>query len=438
MLDTFRQYITRRDLVTPNDHILIAVSGGRDSMTLLHLLQQTHPSAQLGVAHCNFGLRGNESDSDQALVQDTCQKYGIPLHLARFDTEEEARRSGDSIQMAARRLRYQWFDSLCDQHNYQKIAIAHHGDDSVETFFINLLRGTGLRGLTGISDLRGRIIRPLLFARRDQITAYAAQHGIPYRDDSTNTSLKYLRNRLRHQIIPQLASSGNSFAQTMEGNLTRLQQAQQYIDHHISHLRQRAWDGTTLDLTQLSSDTLGFELYELLSPYGFAPETLEDLAHLIRSHAQDSDTTVSGKQFIAEQWTATLDRRRLLLSPRTVQPFREELIAADDSRIEWLTVSQLPATLATPPNIAYLTADALQFPLRLRRWQEGDWFIPLGMCGQKKVSDFLIDIKMPLTEKTQQGVLLSGSTIIWLTHQRIDDRYKVTQSARKIIRITLF
>lgn len=437
MLEHFRQYIRSRGLIGPGDTILVAVSGGIDSMTLLDLTRQAF-GGRIGAAHCNFNLRGAESDGDEQLVESYCRQHRIPLHTVRFDTEAQAQERGESIQMAARRLRYDWFDSLCEQHGYDKVAIAHHADDSVETFFINLVRGTGLRGLTGIGDRRGRIIRPLLFARRDDITAYAAACGVPYREDSTNATLKYLRNRLRHDILPRLDSaSNNRFAQTMEENLTRLQHTQRFIDRQIEKLRDRALADNIIDLSALDADCLPFELYELLRPYGFASETAGDMARVLLGRAEDSDVTASGKRFDAPLWSAAIDRGRILLTPRTVEPFREERIEEDDPRIEWLSAGELPDSLATPPNVAYLTADALKFPLLLRRWREGDWFIPLGMAGQKKVSDFLIDAKIPVADKARQGVLVSGETIVWLAGRRIDDRYKVRQDARRIVRITL-
>ncbi len=437
LLEKCYRYIRQRQLFSPQERILVAVSGGVDSMTLLNLMHRI-AEGRIGIAHCNFGLRGAESDGDQRLVEEYASLHGIPLHTVRFDTEHEAQMHGESIQMAARRLRYDWFENLCNQYGYHKIAIAHQADDSTETFFINLLRGTGLRGLTGISDQRERIIRPLLFARREEIMAYAAAKGIPYREDSTNATLKYLRNRLRHDILPRLESaSGNRFVQTMEENFQRLLQTQRFVDRQIDRLRHEALHDHTIDLTRLDAECLAFELYELLRPYGFASETAAEMAHILNTRAEDTDMTASGKRFEAPEWSAVIDRERILLEPRRYEPFVEELLADDDPRVEWLTVADLPDSLATPPNTAYLTADALKFPLRLRQWREGDWFIPLGMVGQKKVSDFLIDAKVPLTEKKRQGVLLSGETIVWLVGRRIDDRYKVRQDARRIVRITL-
>lgn len=437
MQERFTTYVTKRGLITPEDRILLGVSGGRDSMVMLELFRRTFPAERFAVAHCNFGLRDEESDGDQTLVEKACEKHGLTLHIRRFETEDSARDNNESIQMAARRLRYDWFKELSAQEGYTKIAIAHQADDSVETFFINLMRGTGLRGLTGISDMRGKVIRPLLFASRDEVTAFAAQEGIAYRDDSTNDTLKYLRNRLRHEIIPKFSTSSNHFLATMEENLSRLQETQGFIDERISELRGRAFSKDEqgrpiLDLNQLPDGSLKFCLYELLYPYGFPPEVIDDMTQVIRY-----GETRSGKQFLGDSWTAVLDRERLILSERELMPFQEERIDQDDPRIEWLTLDELPHSLETPPNIAYLAADALKFPLHLRKWQEGDWFIPLGMHGQKKVSDYLIDTKVSVADKTMQGVLLTGETIVWLVGRRIDDRYKVVQTAKRIIRITL-
>lgn len=436
MTEAFRQYIASRRLIEANHRTLVAVSGGIDSMTLLDLMRREF-AGRIGVAHCNFGLRGAESDGDEQLVGEYCREYGIPFHVERFDTDAEAQKRGESIQMAARRLRYGWFETLCDCYGYDRIAIAHQADDSTETFFINLLRGTGLRGLTGIGDRRGRIVRPLLFARRDEITAYAAAVGVPYREDASNATVKYLRNRLRHDILPRLESaSGGRFARTMEENLCRLQETLRFVDLQIDRLRTRAMrEEHTIDLSQLDAACRSFELYELLRPYGFAAETVEDMAALLDE--REGRGTVSGKRFDAVEWSGVVDRNRIVLVPRVVEPFRDEWLTEDDPRIEWLSVSDLPDSLAASPNVAYLTADALKFPLRLRRWREGDWFIPLGMAGQKKVSDFLIDAKVSVPDKAGQGVLVSGETIVWLVGRRIDDRYKVRQDAGRVIRIVL-
>lgn len=427
MLEKFKSYILRRGLVAQGDRVLLGVSGGVDSMVMLDLFMNA--GIEAGVAHCNFCLRGAEADVEQALVENTAAKYGVRCHVARFDTQAEAARRGESIQMAARRLRYDWFESLCREYGYAKVAIAHHGDDSTETFFINLIRGTGLRGMTGISSVNGRIMRPLLFANRDEILAYAAEHGVRYLNDSSNGEIKYLRNRLRHDIIPRLADTSNSFRATMADNIARLESAQHFVDHQMERIRQEAVIDGVIDLDRLSTEgDLHFLLFEILYPYGFTPEVIEDLTLSLDK---------SGKQFLSADFVAITDRDRVLLTPRERALPQEDSLESDDSRIEWLGVNDFD-TLITPTNVVLLAGDAVRFPLRLRLWREGDWFVPLGMKGQKKVSDFLVDAKVSMLDKEKQMVLVSGeNTILWLVGRRIDDRYKVTERTARVMRITL-
>ncbi|CDN32957.1 tRNA(Ile)-lysidine synthetase [Mucinivorans hirudinis] len=405
---------------------LLAVSGGVDSMVMLDMYIKQ--GMAIGVAHCNFRLRGAESDAEQALVERVATKNNIPIYIRRFDTSCEAALAGESIQMAARRLRYAFFEEICTEQGYDKIAIAHHSDDSTETFFINLLRGTGLRGLTGISAVNGRVIRPLLGMSREQILEYAAENEVKYLLDSSNGSLKYLRNRLRHDIIPRLADSVPDFRRTMAQNLMRLEQAQNFIDNQIAEIRDEVISENIIDLGLIKSQgNYTFVIFELLRPYGFSPEVIEDLC-------RSTDST--GKQFYAAHWVATIDRGRVIMTERTRQLIEDELICETDERIEQVDVSRL-MSLRTPANEALLCVDAAHFPLRVRRWQQGDWFVPLGLRGQKKVSDFLIDAKVSMPDKERQLVLMTGETIMWLIGRRIDDRFKVDEKSRRVIKIRL-
>lgn len=427
MLKQFNSYIQKHDLATPQDKILLGVSGGIDSMVMLDLMIRSEQH-NIAIAHCNFSLRGVESDSEQALVEDIATRNGIEIFTRRFDTKKVAEQTGESIQMAARRLRYDWFEELCTTKGFDKIAIAHHGNDSTETFFINLLRGTGLRGLTGINNINGRIVRPLLFAQRDQITQYAAEHNISYLNDSSNGQIKYLRNRLRHDILPRLADSAPHFMETMAANIARLEQTQRFIGSQIAAIRAQAVVNDTIDLQVIEQyGNESFVLFELLYPYGFSPEVIEDL---VRSRES------CGKQFIAPHYTATVDRRRIIIEPRIRQEIQQESIGPNDPRIEWVDINRL-MSLETPSNVALLCIDAAEFPLTIRKWRVGDWFIPLGMRGQKKVSDYLIDTKVAVTNKEQQCTLCTGETIMWLIGRRIDDRFKVTETSKKAIKITL-
>ena len=429
MQEEFRDYIQNKKLIEPGEKILLAVSGGIDSMVMLDLFRRS--GLDIAIAHCNFQLRGIESDRDEHLIREVAARYGIPISTIRFDTEKEAAIYSESIQMAARRLRYDYFEELCLEKGYTKIAIAHHGADSIETFFINLMRGTGLRGLGGIPLRNGKIIRPLLFASRENIVSYASVNEIEFRNDASNETIKYLRNRLRHQILPLLHSASNSFPETMMANLERLEQTQRFVDSQIAMIRQRIEKEGRIDTRLLMQQAEPeFVLYEIMRPYGFSAEIISDLYCAIH------EINSTGKRFISPDYEAIIDRESILITTCQRASFGEELIEENDSRIEWLTIDQLDS-LATPPDVALLTADSLRFPLQLRRWQYGDWFIPLGMHGQKKISDYLIDAKVPLTEKEKQGVLVSGSEIVWLIGRRIDDRYKVTEKSAQVIKITL-
>jgi len=289
-------YIDENDLATHDDRILLTVSGGVDSMVMLSLF--TRCGYRVGVAHCNFQLRGAESDEDEVLVEDEAKKHGAAFYNKRFETRAEMERTGESMEMAARRLRYAWFDALSREHGYTAIAIAHHADDSIETFFINLLRGTGLRGLTGISTQVGKVIRPLLFASRKEILEYAVQNRIPFREDSSNRSTKYLRNKIRLGLIPRIREINPKFTSLMSRNLARLTDAQLFINHGIERIRSEAVTSDT-GIDTIHLDRLdpafpqGFVIYELLSSgYGFKGDVIDALCHSLEQDA-------TGRRFYA-------------------------------------------------------------------------------------------------------------------------------------------
>ena len=441
LLESFQRYIAENDLATHDDRILLTVSGGVDSMVMLSLF--TRSGYTVGVAHCNFQLRGTESDEDEELVRQEAARCGVPCYNRRFDTAGEMERTGESMEMAARRLRYAWFDALSREEGYTVIAIAHHADDSIETFFINLLRGTGLRGLTGISTQVGKIIRPLMFASRKEILEYAVQNRIPFREDSSNRSTKYLRNKIRLGLIPRIREINPKFTDLMRKNIGRLTDAQLFIDHGIERIRGEAvtteGDTDTIRIDRIDpAFPREFVIYELLnSAYGFKGDVIDALCHALNHDA-------TGRRFYARDRMATIDRGAIIVSPIAPDDECRTTVGRGAPRcycgnavlyFEYCDIDDIK-DFGVPEQIAQVDADKLRFPLTLRRWREGDWFIPFGMTGRKKVSDFLIDAKVSLPGKQRQFVLLSGDDIVWVVGRRIDDRFRLTPETENVLRIT--
>ncbi len=441
LLDSFRKYMADNALATYDDRILLTVSGGVDSMVLLSLCMRA--GYRVGVAHCNFQLRGVESEEDEVLVQQQAEKYGVPFYNRRFETLAEMERTGESMEMAARRLRYAWFEELCHTEGYTSIAIAHHADDSIETFFINLLRGTGLRGLTGISFQIGRVIRPLMFASRKEILEYAVANHIPFREDSTNRSTKYLRNKIRLGLIPRIREINPKFTALMRRNLSRLDEAQRFIDHGIERIRAEVVTSEQ-GIDTIHVDRIDpifpqeFVIYELLnSAYGFKGDVIDSLYRALKQQA-------TGRRFYARERVAYVDRGTIVVAPILPDDECRVQVEAGASRsycgnavlyYEYCDIDTI-RNFGVPEHIAQVDVDRLQYPLTLRRWREGDWFVPFGMTGRKKVSDFLTDQKVSVAEKQRQFVLLSGDEIVWVVGRRIDDRYRLTAATENVLRIT--
>ena len=441
LLEAFQKYVAQNDLATPETRILLTVSGGVDSMVLLSLCMRS--GFRIGVAHCNFQLRGAESDADEVLVTQEAQRLGVPCYCKRFDTLAEMERTGESMEMAARRLRYAWFEELRRSEGYDVIAVAHHADDSIETFFINLLRGTGLRGLTGISAHFGYIIRPLMFASRKEVMDYAAANKIVYHEDSSNRSTKYLRNKVRLGVTPRMREIHPKFTFLMRRNIKRLSDAQHFIDHAIDCIRAVAVtsaDGVdTICVDRIDKAyPRGFVIYELLNAtYGFKGDVIDALCRSLQQGA-------TGKRFYSREYVACIDRGNIVVAriPEdddcSVAVERDTVRSYCGNSVLYFEMCDVDAvaTFDVPQQVALLDASLLHFPLELRRWHEGDWFVPFGMSGHKKVSDFLVDAKVSVAEKQRQFVLLSDGEIVWLVGHRINDRYRVTNQTENVLRIT--
>ena len=395
--------------------IILAVSGGCDSMVMASLFLACG-FRSLSIAHVNFGLRGTESDADEALVRDWAKEKQIPFYVRRCDTHAYADEHRLSIEMAARELRYAWFAALLQETGASYVALAHHANDSAETMLLNLVRGSGLRGLCGIPVQRGAFIRPMLDFERKALEAYAKKWQIPYRTDASNTSLIFSRNRIRQKVWPQLQQISPALTARMRENARYLSQAQEILDAQLQERKKvccrQEGDSLFIDLVSLEQDAhAAYWLFAILQPYGFSSAQMETVLSLLR--------TQPGHRLYTSQYTLYRDRDCLCLRPHTeagpLEPLRLQYYAAADY------------TRGNNLRVAALDADALREPLLLRKWAPGDRFCPLGMRGYKKVSDFLIDAKAPLWEKEQQWVLCCGEDIVWLVGRRIDERYKLRE-----------
>ncbi|HKJ43410.1 MAG TPA: tRNA lysidine(34) synthetase TilS [Sunxiuqinia sp.] len=439
MLPELGKYIEREKLFNPTDRLVLAVSGGVDSMVMLDLFRQL--PYDFVVAHCNFKLRGTESDGDEVFMRDYCGEHGIELYVKTFDTREFALQEGISIEMAARELRYKWFYELLDSLHYQYLLTAHHQDDLVETMLINLSRGTGIRGLSGIHPKKERRVRPLLFAAQQQIVDYAAAHQISYRDDATNDDTIYHRNLIRHEVIPLLEKVNSAFKRNAAKTANVLRETERIYQSKIEDEKQQliTRDRASLYLSigylkQSSfAETL---LFEVLHPYGFNNDQTREI-HL----ALDAE---AGKSFYSDTHRLVKDREQLILSPLEEEGLSRYYIEADcleidePVRMQFLQLAKDGQfSFSKNPQIADVDLDKLQFPLVLKKWEQGEYFQPLGMDGFKKLSDFFIDEKFSIPEKESCWILFSSGKVVWITGHRIDNRFKITAETKRVLRVTI-
>lgn len=402
-------------------------------MVLLHLLQES--KFLIAVAHCNFRLRAEESDTDQHFVAAYCQKNQIPFFVESFETEKFASDNKLSIQLAARKLRYDWFFELKSKHNFDYIVTAHHLDDSLETFLINLSRGTGLEGLLGIQDNQN-IIRPLIDFSRRQIEAYAKENNIRWREDLSNVSDKYLRNKIRHHIVPLLKELSPDFLHSYSKTLSHLKESQDFIDESIdkilSEVIVKENNHTYLYISKLKLyKNYKFILYRWLSVYGFT--AWEDVYNLLDAQ--------SGKYIESKNYRLLKNRNEFILVKKTKFDADDKfLILEENSEIKipiQLKITKAKEVLATNnPNAVYVDKNLLNFPLKLRKYKEGEYFYPFGMRGKKKkISKFFKDEKLSVLEKENTWILYSDNHVVWIVGKRLDDRFKITENTTSIIKI---
>jgi tRNA(Ile)-lysidine synthase len=436
----FSQFLSLHFPLGQSDKVLLAVSGGPDSMALLHLFARL--KLPIGVAHCNFSLRGNESDADELLVRNVCQQLKITYHTQTFDTTSYANKHSLSIQMAARDLRYAWFHELLAQYNYRYIATAHHEDDQTETVLMNIIRGTGIKGLKGIPLQNGSIIRPLLFAAKTDLIKYLSTHDFAYREDASNSENKYTRNNLRNSIIPQLNSLNNQAAKHINELSGYAKFADKIIQEKMDALRtaliSHLSSSIHLEYEKLSlSNDAPFYLFELICTFGFNTAQCYQIQEAYRMQH-------TGSRFLSNSHELIIDRKKLVLSERVLsddEPVRFEIrllpkqtISTHQSVYHFDLVESDTVTEYLPGHL-YLNADLLQWPLMMRQWKQGDSFHPLGSSGSKKISDFLIDAKVNLQNKRSIFILEKDNSILCILDYRIAEAYRVTNSTQWILHI---
>lgn len=434
MQEQFVQNIEAKKLIRTGQKVLLAVSGGIDSMVLMHLFENS--GYDYGIVHCNFQLRGEESDGDEIFVREQVQMHGIPSFFKTFDTKEYARLNGISIEMAARELRYNYFEEIRRKYNYDLIATAHHQDDLIETFFLNLSRKTGIKGLTGIKDKSGSLIRPMLFAGRQEIEAYAAKHYIEYREDSSNNEVVFQRNFLRHKILPLFSELNPTFNKNLLASIDNLRDAEEVYTSVLNRDKQLVLtesDGIIqIDIEALrTTEFPRLLLLEVLSPLHFNSSVVEEVYHSLNAE--------SGKQFFSKTHRLVKDRDQLFISE--LKEYEEKIYYIEEGDVELFEpfgiiiekVDFDDFDIIKKSNVACIDLKAVQFPLLIRKWKQGDYFQPLGMTGIKKVSDFLIDRKVPLHEKENVWLLCSGKKIVWIMGLRLDERFKVASDTKKVL-----
>lgn len=436
MENTLLQFFKSNNIAT-SARTLVAVSGGVDSVVLATLFYKA--KLPFAMAHCNFKLRGKESDEDEQFVKQLAAGWGVPCYTTSFDTQVYAHAQGISIQMAARNLRYGWFEQLRAGKGFDFIATAHHQGDVAETILFNLVKGTGLDGLSGIASKTTTLIRPLHTTASEKIKTFAQAHHIAWRTDSSNASTKYGRNKIRHRVLPELNQLNPKATEAIARSGKRVAEANLFLNHSL----QQIWPALVVQegihtrinlhvLTSIPGHT--YVLFLLLKSKGFTYGLVESICNSINMGQ-------SGKLFYAPGYVANIDRKTLLVSPQ-LDTLKTLHVPAPDEHLEvdgmQITTRTFPASnykISADPHVLALDKDKLSFPLVIRGWQQGDSFVPLGMRGKKKLSDFMIDVKIPVNLKKQVRVVVSGNEIAGVLNHRPDNRFKITQATQTVFEI---
>ena len=454
LLQAFRDFIAKERLFSVGDRLLLAVSGGLDSIVLCELMHRGKFNVE--IAHCNFQLRGAESDRDEAFVRQLGERYGWEVHIRRFDTEAYATSEKVSIQVAARELRYQWFYEIIDSWAQPAafVITAHHLDDNTETLLMNFFKGTGIAGLRAMLPRQGKIIRPLLFATRAMLQHFAAGEGLEWVEDSSNVEDKYTRNFFRHQVIPLVQKVYPAAVQNLADNISRFREIEWIYHQAIEQQKKKLleYKGNEVHIPVLKlqrSEPLTTLVYEIIAPFGFSAQQAPEVIGLLDSP--------SGKYVQSATHRILRHRNWLIISPRSTTESVTIIVEPGDTEVVYeqgrlclkeLSSSEVPEEVLSPSStiassrgrapvspIAWLDAGGIDFPLLLRKWRPGDYFYPLGMRKKKKLARFFIDNKLSLAEKEKIWVVEMNKKIIWIVGLRIDDRYRITTATRRVLKI---
>ena len=450
LLQRFKEYVADENLFQPKDGLLLAVSGGVDSIVLCELCKQA--GYDFVIAHCNFQLRGAESDSDEAFVRSLGVKYRVEVLVKKFDTSTYVATSKKGIQEAARDLRYEWFNEIVGSRKSevgnqisdlrpQFIVAAHHANDNIETILMNFFKGTGINGLHGILPKQGKIIRPLLFAKKEELKAFAEANKLQFVEDASNVTDKYTRNYFRNQLIPDLQKVFPAVEDNLVGNIQRFREMQvlynQSVDFHKSKLlEQKGGEVHIPVLKLLKTAPLSTIVYEIIKDFGFTANQTPEVIALLQSE--------SGRYVQSSTHKAIKNRKWLIIAPNQTTEAQNILIEKDDKEISFVkgklhlkSCSTVNGQLSTVNSIVQLDADKIVYPLLLRPYKQGDYFYPLGMDKKKKLSKFFIDQKLSLSDKENTWVIEMNKKIIWVVGLRIDNRFKILPSTKNILQLSL-
>ncbi len=435
----FKQFILKENLFGEEDKIILAVSGGVDSVIMAHLFHRA--GYKFAIAHCNFQLRDKESEADEAFVKELAKRLEAPFFVQKFDTKIYAVEYGLSIQMAARELRYTWFEELLKTQKYNYLATAHHKDDIAETILLNLIKGSVLNGLHGILPKSNLIIRPVLFASKEDILDYAAYKKYDHREDKSNAENKYQRNLIRNAVIPLLKQINPDISETMYQASKRRFEVENWVNTYSQAVKLEivaiTETGIEVSIADIKNKNTPPQIFfEWIEKFGFNYIQVEELF-------ENLDAT-EPKLFLAESYRMLKDRKSIIIEKVTTESFDNIVIEKDQLSVNYGGYQFLINTIHksdiegfSDPLIAYLDIRKIEFPLLLRRWEHGDSFKPFGLRGRKNISDYLTDIKLSYSEKENQLVLFSGNDICWVVGHRIDDRFKVSATTNHVLKITV-